>query len=131
VDTCAECLHWRHINFNQIGELRPSAFRHFAFAPNTTTNLVIYKLVNSSVAAGAFGGLRVPGHAHLEITFQYNSQVRLERGALDGLRLERNSTLVFNFPYTTQVPVFLVIVYLFKCTAGKRACSHHLFFELL
>lgn len=103
IDSCVECAHWRQIEFVQIGELGARAFERFRFASNRTTSIVIYKLLNGTIRADAFDGFRVPDHAQVEIVFQYNSMIRLDRHALRGLTLQRNSTVIFNFPYTTQV----------------------------
>lgn len=103
IDSCQECAHWRQIDFNQIQQIGPRAFQRFHFAPNQTTSIMIYKLLNGTIGADAFDSFRVPENAQIEITFQYNSMIRLDRHALRGLVLGRNSTVVFNFPYTTQV----------------------------
>lgn len=103
IDSCVECAHWRQIEFVQIGELGARAFERFRFASNRTTSIVIYKLLNGTIRADAFDGFRVPEHAQVEIVFQYNSMIRLDRHALRGMTLQRNSTVIFNFPYTTQV----------------------------
>ena len=100
---CAECLHWSKIDFNQIREMRARAFEHFRFAANQTTHLIIYKLLNSTLDADTFAGMHVERHAHLEVTFQYNSLIIFGKHVLRGLRLAANATLVFNFPYTSQV----------------------------
>lgn len=103
IESCAECLHWRQIDFNQIVQMSAHAFEHFRFASNQTTNIIIYKLLNGTIGPDTFHSLDVPENGQVEITFQYNSMIRFDRHALRGLRLEKNSTVIFNFPYTTQV----------------------------
>lgn len=112
ITSCTECAHWHEINFNKITELKPGAFKDFKFASSSTTNIIIYNLVNSSVTEDVFKGLVVPENSHLEITFQYNSVITFAKRVLNGVHLKRNSTLVFNFPYTTQV------IFVSKCFAG-------------
>ena len=100
---CVECEHWSDIHFNQINQMQVASFRHFHLAPNKTTHIIIYKLMESALGAQTFQDLVVPTGAQLEITFQYNSVVKFNRHVLQGARLNANSTLIFNFPYTTQV----------------------------
>ena len=103
VTHCAECEHWHQIDINQIECMRPRSFHHFKFAPNRTTHLIFYKLLNSTVGAHTFEDMLVEENARIEITFQYNSMIKFDRHALRGLRMRANSTVVFNFPYTSQV----------------------------
>ncbi len=114
IPACPECLHWSAIDFSHITAIKPHAFRDFHFAPDRTTHLIIYKLIDSSLAADVFSDLVVPENAQVEITFQYNSVVRFEPYTLRGLRLKANSSLIFNLPYTTQV------VFVAKCFDGMR-----------
>jgi hypothetical protein len=103
IEKCDECSHWSQIDFNQIVQMRPSSFKHFKLSSNSTTHIIIYKLLNSSIGADTFKQLVIPDSSHVEITFQYNSLIKFQRNALNGLELRKNSTLIFNFPYTTQV----------------------------
>jgi hypothetical protein len=103
ISTCNECLYWPKIDFNQIYKLTESAFKHFKFAPGKITNVIIYKLLNSTIGAGTFNDFIVPPNSHIEVTFQYNSLIKFDHNVLKGLKLGHNSTLIFNFPYTTQV----------------------------
>lgn len=112
IETCEECINWHQIDFNQISEMKANTFRYFKFAPNRTTHIIIYKLLNSTLSAKIFENLHVPANAQLEITFQYNSVIKLDKFALNGVSLSENSTLVFNFPYTTQV------IFVSKCFDG-------------
>lgn len=112
IDTCDECLHWPQIDFNQIVNMKPSSFKNYNFAPNRTTHIIIYKLLNSTLGANSFDSLHIPENSQIEITFQYNSLIKFDKLTLNGLRMGANSTLVFNFPYTTQV------VFLAKCFDG-------------
>ena len=118
ISECPECEHWTEIDFNQIQAMKRNTFKHFKFAPNKTTQIIIYKLINSSLVSEAFNGLVVPENSHLEITFQYNSVIKFDKNALTGIHLKPNSTLVFNFPYTTQV------IFVSKCFDGIRM-DHH------
>lgn len=112
IDTCYECVHWPQIDFNQISQIKKDSFRHFKFAPNRTTHIIIYKLLNSTIVSNTFNGLTLERNSHVEITFQYNSLIRFDKHALNGLVMNPNSTLVFNFPYTTQV------LFMSKCFDG-------------
>lgn len=103
IDSCVECVHWRQIDFNQITHMKPHAFARFHFAPNQTTHIIIYKLLNSTIGPDTFASFRLESNSHIEVTFQYNSMIKFEKYALNGLQIGHNSTLVFNFPYTTQV----------------------------
>lgn len=105
IDACPECVHWRQIDFNQISHIGPKSFRNFHFAPNRTTHIIIYKLLNSTIGTDTFDLFRAPENSEIEVTFQYNSMIRFDRLALKGLRVEKNATVIFNFPYTTQVRV--------------------------
>ena len=103
IDSCTECVHWNQIDFNQILQMKTESFKNFRFAPNRTTHIIIYKLLNSTIGADTFKSLIVPTNSRVEITFQYNSVIKFDKNALSQALLESNSTLVFNFPYTTQV----------------------------
>lgn len=109
IDSCRECLQWREIDFNQITHIHKRAFRNFHFAPNHTSNIIIYKLLNSSIGADTFDSFRVPENGQVEVTFQYNSVIKFEPYVLRGLRIEKNATMIFNFPYTTQVSLYIII----------------------
>lgn len=119
ISECPECEHWSEIDFNQIQALKRNTFKHFKFASNRTTQIIIYKLINSTLVAEAFNGLVVPENSHLEITFQYNSVIKFDKHALTGIHLKPNSTLVFNFPYTTQV------IFVSKCFDGIHMDHHN------
>lgn len=112
IETCEECVHWSQIDFNQIVQMRPMSFKNFNFAPNRTTHIIIYKLLNSTIVENTFNSFKVKQNSQVQVTFQYNSMIIFDKHALDGLVIETNSTLIFNFPYTTQV------VFLPKCFDG-------------
>lgn len=112
IKSCAECIYWNEIDFNQINSIQPGAFKDFKFASGKKTHIVIYKLINSTLEAGVFKDMIIPENAQIEITFQYNSVIKFSKNVLNGLRVGSNSTLVFNFPYTTQV------VFVSKCFDG-------------
>ena len=114
IDQCHDCIHWHQIDFNQITEMKKQTFKNFNFAPNRTTHIIIYKLLNSTLTENIFEDLIVPSNAQLEITFQYNSVIKLDKFTLNGIVLKSNATLVFNFPYTTQV------IFVTKCFHGVR-----------
>lgn len=117
IPSCSECFHWSGIDFNQINSMKSGAFSGFKFAPNRTTHVIIYKLVDSTLTRDVFKDMVIPENAKVEIIFQYNSVVTFDQYVLNGVHLKKNSTLIFNFPYTTQV------VFVAKCFDGMRMDS--------
>lgn len=119
IKKCDECVHWPQIDFNQIEHMKTNSFKNYKFAPNRTTHIIFYKLLNSTLGPNTFNAMNVTPHSQIEITFQYNSLIKFDKYSLSGLDMDVNSTLVFNFPYTTQV------VFLAKCFDGVLMRDEH------
>jgi hypothetical protein len=65
IDQCDECVNWHQIDFNQITELKRDTFSQFKFAPNRTTHIIIYKLLNSTLGQDVFNNLNVPQNSQV------------------------------------------------------------------
>ena len=76
IDTCVECELWQQIDFNQIENMKPKSFEKFKFAPNRTTHIIFYKLLNSTLGPKTFHSMKVAENSQIEITFQYNSLIK-------------------------------------------------------
>ena len=69
IDQCDECVNWHQIDFNQITELKRNTFSQFKFAPNRTTHIIIYKLLNSTLGPDVFNSLNVPPNSQVLFCF--------------------------------------------------------------